>query len=375
MSSVLELTQALIRCRSVTPVDGGCQQLIGERLHTAGFVCEFMNFGDVTNLWARRGTTGPLLAFAGHTDVVPTGPLEKWSSDPFEPVIRDGILYGRGAADMKSSLAAMVVAAERFVAAHPKHSGSIGFLITSDEEGVAVNGTRKVVEALSARGEKIAYCVVGEPSSSEKLGDIIKNGRRGSLGGRLTVQGKQGHAAYPQLADNPIHRLAPALAELCSVEWDRGNEHFPPTTFQITNYNAGTGADNVIPGEAVLLFNLRYSTELDADEIKQRVHALLDRHGLKYGIEWRHSGLPFLTQPGKLVNASRVAIQSECGHAPVLSTSGGTSDGRFIAPTGAEVVELGPINASIHKIDEHVRVADLEPLARIYSGILGELLR
>lgn len=374
MSATLELTLALIRRRSVTPTDADCQQLMAQRLQVAGFHCEFLNYGDVTNLWARRGTAAPLVVFAGHTDVVPTGPLEQWSSDPFQPEIRGGVLYGRGAADMKSSLAAMVVAVERFCQQHPDHEGSIAFLITSDEEGIAINGTKKVIETLTARGEKIDYCVVGEPSSSEKLGDIIKNGRRGSLGGKLTVKGKQGHVAYPHLADNPLHRLAPALTALCAAHWDNGNEFFPATQLQITNLNAGTGADNVIPGSATLLFNLRYSTELTAEEIRARVHAILDQHGLSYDLEWRHSGLPFLTPPGRLVDAARASIRATCGYEPTLSTSGGTSDGRFIAPTGAEVVELGPINASIHKIDEHVRVADLEPLSAIYQGILQRLL-
>ncbi len=373
-SPVLDLAYELIRRRSITPQDGGCQQLMAERLRAIGFDVEFLNFGEVTNLWARRGKSAPLLVFAGHTDVVPTGPLAQWQSDPFEPTVRDGHLFGRGAADMKSSLAAMVVAAEQFVAAQRQHSGSIGLLITSDEEGIGLDGTKRVVETLSARGEKINYCVVGEPSSRERLGDTMKNGRRGSLTGRLTIHGKQGHAAYPQLADNPLHRLAPALAELCTLPWDSGNIHFPPTTFQVTNLNAGTGADNVIPGEAQLVFNWRYSTELTADQIRTQVLALLDRHGLRYTLDWHHSGLPFITQPGRLVEAARAAIESECGITAELSTSGGTSDGRFIAPTGAEVVEIGPINATIHKIDECVRVADLEPLVRIYAGIMQRLL-
>ncbi|MGH8530628.1 MAG: succinyl-diaminopimelate desuccinylase [Nevskiales bacterium] len=371
---VLELAQELIGRRSLTPQDGGCQQLMAQRLRVAGFEIEFLNFGEVTNLWARRGKTAPLLVFAGHTDVVPTGPLAQWQSDPFEPSVRDGYLFGRGAADMKSSLAAMVVAAETFVASHPQHGGSIGLLITSDEEGIALDGTQRVVETLSARAEKISYCVVGEPSSRERLGDTMKNGRRGSLTGRLTIHGKQGHAAYPQLADNPLHRLAPALAELCALTWDRGNIHFPPTTFQVTNLNAGTGADNVIPGEAQLIFNWRYSTELSADQIRTQVLALLDRYGLRYTLDWLPTGLPFITQPGRLVEAARAAIEHECGITAELSTAGGTSDGRFIAPTGAEVVEIGPLNATIHKIDECVRIADLEPLARIYAGIMQRLL-
>ncbi len=371
---VLELTKELVRRCSLTPQDAGCQALLAERLRAAGFEIEFLNFGEVTNLWARRGAAAPLLVFAGHTDVVPTGPLDQWHSDPFEPVLRDGHLYGRGAADMKSSLAAMVVAAERFAAQHAVHAGSLGFLITSDEEGLGLDGTRRVMETLTARADKINYCVVGEPSSRERLGDTIKHGRRGSLTGKLTIHGKQGHAAYPQLADNPLHRLAPALAELCALPWDQGNVHFPPTTFQVTNLNAGTGADNVIPGEAQLLFNLRYSTELTADQIRTQVLALLDRHALRYTLDWHHSGLPFLTKPGRLVEAARTAIERECGLTPELSTAGGTSDGRFVAPTGAEVVEIGPVNATIHKIDECVRVADLEPLARIYLGVMQALL-
>ncbi len=374
MSAVLQLAMELIRRPSVTPVDGGCQELLAARLAALGFNIEHLSFNGVSNLWARRGTRAPILAFAGHTDVVPPGPLDRWRSDPFMPEIRDGHLYGRGAADMKSSLAAMVTAVERFVAACPQHAGSVAFLITSDEEGTAVDGTRRVVEALAARGEKIDFCVVGEPSSCERLGDTIKNGRRGSLTGRLTIHGKQGHAAYPHLADNPLHHLAPALAELCALRWDAGNAHFPPTTFQVTNLNAGTGADNVIPGEALVIFNLRYSTELTADQIRARVLTLLDRHTLRYSLDWHHSGLPFLTQPGPLVAAARMAIRAETGLETQLSTAGGTSDGRFIAPTGAEVVEVGPINATIHQLDECVRVADLEPLARIYAGILEQLL-
>lgn len=373
-SPTVQLTMELMRRRSITPEDDGCQELVAEQLRAAGFKVEEMNFGAVRNLWARKGTKGPLLTFAGHTDVVPTGPLASWTSDPFLPVIRDGVLFGRGAADMKGSLAAMVTAATRFAQAQPAHRGSIAFLVTSDEEGVAVDGTRRVVETLQARGEKIDYCVVGEPSSVKQLGDTIKNGRRGSLTARLTVQGKQGHVAYPQLADNPIHRLAPALAELCAIEWDRGNADFPPTSLQVSNVSAGTGADNVIPGSVELLFNLRFSTELNAETIRERVHALLDRHGLRYQLDWRPPGLPFLTKRGALVEAASNAIQEVLGVTPALSTAGGTSDGRFIAPTGAEVVELGPINASIHQVDEHVAVADLDRMSLVHEAILRHLL-
>lgn len=364
----------LISRRSVTPEDAGCQTLMAERLETIGFSTEKLNFGDVKNLWIRRGDQAPLLVFAGHTDVVPTGPLKQWQSDPFQPEIRDGYLYGRGAADMKGSLAAMITAVEGFVAAHPNHRGSIALLITSDEEGPALDGTRKVVESLQSRGVKIDYCVVGEPSSHDKLGDTIKNGRRGSLGGLLTVTGKQGHVAYPQLADNPIHRLAPALAELCAEHWDDGNEFFPPTSFQITNVSAGTGADNVIPGQIEVMFNLRYSPALSAEQIRQRIQAILTGHGLEFRIDWRHSGEPFLTQPGVLVDAMQAAVAAVTGGQAELSTAGGTSDGRFIAPTGAEVAELGPVNATIHKIDECVRVDDLPALSRIYKSVMERLL-
>ncbi len=374
MTPTLQLAMDLIRRRSVTPEDDGCQTLISDQIKTCGFTCEAMNFGTVRNLWARRGNQGPLLVFAGHTDVVPTGPLEAWKNDPFKPEIRDGFLYGRGAADMKGSLAAMVTAVTAFVKAYPQHRGSIGFLITSDEEGIAVDGTRRVVETLQARGEKIDYCLVGEPSSQKTLGDTIKHGRRGSLTGRLIVRGKQGHVAYPQLADNPIHRLAPALAELCAIEWDQGNSDFPPTSFQVSNFNAGTGADNVIPGSTDLLFNLRYSTELDAQAIQRRVQTLLDRHGLDYQIDWRHSGAPFLTARGELIEAAIEAIREVTGTTAQLSTAGGTSDGRFIAPTGAQVVELGPINASIHQVNEHVNVAELDQLNLVYQALLRRLL-
>jgi succinyl-diaminopimelate desuccinylase len=374
MSPTLELSKALIARPSVTPDDKGCQQLLAERLEKIGFVIENLRFDDVDNLWARRGTTGPLFAFAGHTDVVPTGPLADWDTDPFEPVVRDGHLFGRGTADMKGSIAAMVAACERFIAAHPDHNGSMAFLITSDEEGPAVNGTVKVIDQLEARGEKINWCLVGEPSSHEQTGDTIKNGRRGSLNGVLTIQGKQGHVAYPQLAENPIHRAAPALAELANIEWDRGNEFFPPTTFQVSNIKAGTGAENVIPGTIELQFNLRFSTESTAEALKSQVTAVLDRHGLNYDIQWRLSGQPFLTPAGELVEAARHAIQATAGIATELSTSGGTSDGRFIAPTGAQVVELGPVNATIHQTNECVNIAELDRLSDIYEEILKQLL-
>jgi len=374
MSATLDLSSALIARASVTPDDKGCQQLLAERLEKIGFVIEKLRFGDVDNLWARRGTSAPLFAFAGHTDVVPTGPLADWDSDPFEPTIRDGYLFGRGAADMKSSIAAMLTACERFVAEHDNHTGSIAFLITSDEEGPSVNGTVKVVEQLEARDEKINWCLVGEPSSQEQTGDTIKNGRRGSLCGVLTIKGQQGHVAYPQLADNPIHRAAPALSELTGIEWDQGNAFFPPTTFQISNIKAGTGAENVIPGSIELSFNLRFSTESTADSLKSRVTAILDSHQLDYDIQWRLSGQPFLTPAGELVDAARKAIQSHVGITTVLSTSGGTSDGRFIAPTGAQVVELGPVNATIHQTNECVNIAELDKLSDIYEEILKQLL-
>jgi succinyl-diaminopimelate desuccinylase len=374
MSETLDLALDLIGRASVTPDDAGCQALMCRRLQAIGFHIEKLPFGEVSNFWARRGNAAPLLAFAGHTDVVPTGPLDQWHSDPFQPDIRDGLLYGRGAADMKGSLAAMVTACEAFVAAHPDHRGSIAFLITSDEEGPSINGTVKVVEHLENRGEKIDWCLVGEPSSSKQLGDVIKNGRRGSLNGKLTIRGKQGHVAYPHLASNPVHGAAAALAELSAIEWDRGNAHFPPTTFQISNIHAGTGAENVIPGQLEVMFNLRFSTELTEQLIRARVHALLDRHALDYTLDWRLSGNPFLTPAGALVDAARAAIQDVAGIETELSTSGGTSDGRFIAPTGAQVVELGPLNATIHQIDECVAVQDLDKLAEIYRNILVTLL-
>jgi len=344
------------------------------RLAALDFKIERLRFDDVDNFWARRGDSGAVITFAGHTDVVPAGPLEEWQTDPFNPEIRDGILYGRGACDMKGSLAAMVTACERFISTHPDHQGSIAFLITSDEEGPSINGTVKVVEHLEARNEKITWCVVGEPSSSKQLGDVIKNGRRGSLNGYLTVNGEQGHVAYPQLADNPIHAIAPALSELCAQQWDQGNEFFPPTTFQVSNLNAGTGAENVIPGTLQAKFNFRFSTETTAEELQQRVHAILDKHQLTYTLQWRLSGKPFLTPRGELVKAAVESIQQVAGFDAELSTTGGTSDGRFIAPTGAQVLELGPVNATIHQVNECVSCDDLDKLSLMYEGILERLL-
>ncbi|EXJ13857.1 succinyl-diaminopimelate desuccinylase [Imhoffiella purpurea] len=374
MSPTLSLACDLIARDSVTPADAGCQTLMADRLAALGFQIEPMPFGEVSNLWARRGDSGPLFCFAGHTDVVPSGPLDQWTSPPFTPTVRDGRLYGRGAADMKGSLAAMVTATEDFVAAHPDHAGSIAFLITSDEEGPATEGTVKVVERLEERGEKIDYALVGEPSCRERLGDTIKNGRRGSLSGFLKVYGKQGHVAYPHLADNPFHACVGALQQLCAETWDAGNDHFPPTSFQIANLNVGTGAENVIPGELEAQFNLRFSTELTPEAIKTRIHRILDAGGFRYELRWRLSGNPFLTPAGALVEASRAAIAEVCGIETQLSTSGGTSDGRFIAPTGAQVLELGPLNASIHQIDEWVGVQELDRLSAIYRGILERLL-
>ncbi len=374
MSDTLTLTQELIHRDSVTPDDKGCQQLLAERLAAIGFTIEHMRFGDTDNMWARRGTSDPVFAFAGHTDVVPTGPIENWQSNPFQADIRDGLLYGRGAADMKGSIAAMVTACERFVAIHPEHTGSIAFLITSDEEGPATDGTVKVIEALEARGEKITWCLVGEPSSTDKIGDVVKNGRRGSLNGYLTIKGKQGHIAYPHLAENPIHLLAPALSELCSIEWDEGNDDFPPTSFQVSNLNSGTGATNVIAGTADIIFNFRYSTESTHEQLQRRVSDILDKHQLRYDLNWSLSGKPFRTASGPLVDAVSSAIKSVTGYPTTLSTSGGTSDGRFIATTGAQVVELGPINATIHQIDECVSVADLDTLSDIYQNSLNRLL-
>jgi succinyl-diaminopimelate desuccinylase len=372
--AVLSLCRELIARRSVTPDDAGCQKLLAARLRALGFTCRSLPMGDVANLWATRGNGAPLLVFAGHTDVVPTGPEAAWTTPPFEPSERDGHVYGRGSADMKGSLAAMVVALERFVAAHPHHRGRVGMLITSDEEGVAVDGTRAVMATLGQEGERLDYCIVGEPSSAETLGDTIRVGRRGSLSGTLVVEGVQGHVAYPQLADNPIHRVAPVLAELAATRWDQGNAHFPPTTFQVSNIHAGTGAGNVIPGELTLHFNLRYSTEQTARALQARIIELLDGHDLCYRLTWEHSGEPFLTDGGALIEATCQAVREVTGREPERSTAGGTSDGRFIAPSGCQVVELGPINATIHKIDERVAIADLEPLARIYQRVLELLL-
>ncbi len=368
------LTEALIRKQSVTPKDEGCLTLIADRLKAIGFDCQSLPFADVSNLWAVHGDSGPLFVFAGHTDVVPTGPVDQWQSPPFEPTIRDGHLFGRGAADMKSSLAAMVVACENFLAENPKPNGRIGFLLTSDEEGPAEHGTRAVMAWLKKENIAIDWCLVGEPTCVEKLGDMIKNGRRGSLNFELVVKGKQGHIAYPHLADNPIHRLAPALTELCAEHWDSGNDYFPRTSFQVSNINGGTGATNVIPGELTVVANFRFSTEVTEAQLRQRTEAILDKHGLTYEINWQLSGQPFLTPKGKLVSAVSAAIQSTTGSEPELSTTGGTSDGRFIAPSGAEVVEFGPINASIHKIDECIRCDDLDPLSGIYKQCLRELL-
>ena len=375
LADPLGLAQALISCNSVTPADGGCQRVMAERLAAVGFTIEHLRFGSVENLWARRGKESPVLCFAGHTDVVPTGPLEEWRSNPFAPTVRDGVLYGRGAADMKSGLAAMVTATEAFVRAHPNHRGSIAFLITSDEEGPSVDGTKRVVEVLRERGETIDYCVVGEPSSQSEVGDTIKIGRRGSLSGRLTVHGVQGHVAYPQLAENPVHTLAPALAELTTLKWDEGNEFFQPTSFQISNLNAGTGAPNVIPGELKARFNLRFSPVQTIESLKETVEAVLAKHGVRFTIEWYVSGMPFYTPPGALSAAAVEAIKAVRGAAPVLSTGGGTSDGRFIAPMGAQVVELGVTNATIHKVNECVATQEIELLEKMYLGVLENLLK
>jgi len=370
MSAALELTIELLRRASLSPEDRGCLDVIGRRLAAIGFDSERLPFGPVDNLWARRGRPTPVLCFAGHTDVVPPGPAEDWSSDPFEPQVRDGRLYGRGAADMKSGLAAMVVAAERFVARHPDHRGTLAFLLTSDEEGPSIDGTRRVIETLESRGERIDWCVIGEPSSHEALGDTIKVGRRGSLSGRLTIHGTQGHVAYPQLADNPVHRFAPALDELAATRWDDGNEYFQPTGFQVSNIAAGTGAPNVIPGKLKLRFNLRFSTVQTVETLQRMVLAILDRHGLDYTLEWFVSGQPFLTRPGVLTDMVLRAVREVTGRAAAASTTGGTSDGRFIAPTGAQVVELGVVNATIHKVDEYVNVDDIDVLARIYERVM-----
>ena len=374
MSQTLELTQNLMARPSVTPADEGCQAVLTERLAALGFEIEPLRYGNVENFWARRGKEGPVFCFAGHTDVVPTGPLDEWRSDPFSPTVRDGVLYGRGAADMKSGLAAMITATEQFVAAHPKHKGSIAYLITSDEEGPSVDGTKRVVEMLAARGQRIDWCVVGEPSSEKSVGDTIKVGRRGSFSGRLTVHGVQGHVAYPQLAENPVHTFAPALAELTSRVWDQGTEHFQPTSFQISNLNAGTGAPNVIPGELKARFNLRYSPVQTLEGLKEIVEGILRKHGVRYTLEWYLSGAPFYTQPGVLSEAVGTAIQTVMGIRPKMSTGGGTSDGRFIAPLGAQIVELGVVNATIHKVNECVRVTDIDALHNIYFNVLKNLL-
>ncbi|MGV3492882.1 MAG: succinyl-diaminopimelate desuccinylase [Ramlibacter sp.] len=380
MSKTLHLAEQLIAQRSVTPEDGQCQAILAQRLQAAGFTCETIASGPadfrVTNLWAKRpGTSGRTLVFAGHTDVVPTGPLEQWSSDPFVPTHRDGFLYGRGAADMKTSIAAFTVAAEEFLAANAHPKIGLAFLITSDEEGPSVDGTVVVCEKLRERGEKLDYCIVGEPTSVERLGDMIKNGRRGSLTGKLTVKGVQAHIAYPQLGKNAIHLAMPALVELADTEWDRGNDFFPPTSFQISNLHAGTGAGNIIPGRAVVDFNFRFASVSTAEDLQRRVHAVLDRHGLDYELQWTVGGQPFLTTPGELVGAVQSAIRAETGIETELSTTGGTSDGRFISRICPQVIEFGPINASIHKIDEHVRVADLDPLKNIYRGVMEHLDR
>lgn len=372
--AAVELTEQLIRKASVTPDDAGCQQLMMERLSAIGFTCEPMRFGNVENFWAVLGDEGPTLVFAGHTDVVPTGPEDRWQSPPFEPVVREGKLYGRGAADMKASLAAMVVAAEALLSKRPLLKGRLAFLITSDEEGPAVNGTVKVVETLIARGERIDYCIVGEPSSSDTLGDVIKNGRRGSLGAVVTVKGTQGHIAYPHLADNPIHRAFAAFDALTREHWDDGNRFFSPTSLQFSNISAGTGATNVIPGDLVAQFNIRFCTEVTDIQLRHRCEEILSEHGVNFDIEWNVSGQPFLTEPGALVEAAQTSIRAVTGTTATLSTGGGTSDGRFIARTGCQILELGPINASIHQIDEHVTLADIPRLSKIYHGIMNQLL-
>jgi len=374
MNDTLDLLKGLIARASVTPEDAGCQDAIAERLVPLGFHAERMAFADTQNIWLRRGTSAPLFTFLGHTDVVPTGPLDAWLSPPFEPTIRDGQLYGRGTADMKGGIAAFITALERFIAVYPDHQGSIAIMLTSDEEGVATNGVVKVVNVLEQRGEKIDWCLVGEPSSDKAIGDVIRVGRRGSLCAKLTVIGTQGHVAYPELAENPIHTFAPALKALTEEVWDEGNEFFPPTRLQVSNINSGTGAENIIPGDLVAQFNLRFSTELNDESIKRRTHAILDRFGFRYDLQWRLSGNPFLTPPGELISATHAAIKSVTGYETLDDTGGGTSDGRFIAPTGAQVIELGPLNASIHKVNEHIGLDDLLVLSRIYEQVLVNLL-
>lgn len=374
MSETLKLAEGLIRRASVTPEDAGCQELLAERLSTLDFKAEHLNFNDTQNIWLKRGTAKPLFVFLGHTDVVPTGPLDKWLSPPFEPTIRDGKLFGRGAADMKGGIAAFITAVERFIAKHPDHKGAIALMLTSDEEGIATNGVVKVVEVLEQRNEKIDWCLVGEPSSDKKIGDVIRVGRRGSLCAKLTINGIQGHVAYPELANNPIHSFAPALKELTDEVWDNGNQFFPPTSLQVSNIHSGTGAENIIPGTVEVQFNLRFCTELNQEIIQQRTHAILDKHGFDYDIVWRLSGNPFLTEKGALIDAAHVAIKTVTGFETIDDTGGGTSDGRFIAPTGAQVIELGPLNESIHKVNENVGVEDLEILSAIYEQILIELL-
>lgn len=374
MSATLELTKQLISRKSLTPLDEGCLDLLGDRLSPLSFILERMRCGEVDNLFVRRGTASPVICFAGHTDVVPTGPVDKWHSDPFTPTVRDGMLYGRGAADMKGSIAAFVTATERFVATHPQHRGSIALLLTSDEEGVAIDGTVRVVEALHARNEKLDYCIVGEPTAVSKMGDTIKNGRRGSLSGTLTVKGVQGHIAYPHLVKNPIHLASPAIAELAITEWDKGNEYFPPTSWQISNIIGGTGATNVVPGTVEILFNFRHSTASTTDSLKEKVHAILDKHGLEYELKWEMSGKPYLTPRGDLVDAVSDAIREIVGIETDLSTSGGTSDGRFIADICPQVLEVGPVNATIHKLNECVSVSELDQLSEVYYLTLVKLL-
>ena len=374
MSDVVALACDLITRQSVTPQDAGCQALIGERLQGAGFDCEHLRLGQVDNLWATHGSGSPVLVLLGHTEVVPTGPREHWTSDPFVPEVRNGVLYGRGAADMKGSVAAFVIALEQFVAAHPAHAGTVALLLTSDEEGDAIDGVRRVADIFRARGQTIDWCITGEPSSTERLGDLLRVGRRGSLSGTLLVKGVQGHVAYPHKARNPIHQAAPALAELTERHWDDGYESFPPTSLQVSNLNAGTGANNVIPGELQVLFNLRYNPHWDAPKLEAEIAALLDRHGLKYSLRWHRSGEPFYTPEGRLRSAAREVLAQFVGAPPEESTGGGTSDARFIAPLGAQCIEVGPVNASIHQVDENVRVADLQRLPALYLALIEKLL-